>query len=722
MAVLWATAAHGAGLTGVGDLPGGATESYAYGVSGDGSVVTGFALGSEGAEAFRWTLDTGMVGLGDLPGGPFESFGAAISRDGSTIVGEGTLASGVRRAFRWTQSSGMVGLGDLPGGVDLSTALAVSADGAVIVGGSEGINGLEAFRWTQAGGMVGLGDLPGGLFRSQANGVSADGSVVVGVGYSAAGPEAIRWTSGGGMVGLGDLAGGAFSSTAFAVSDDGSVVIGLGASASGDEAFRWTQAGGMVGLGDLPGGIFRSVPSAMTPDGSVIVGVGSDAGGDAAFFWNAAGGMQSLEQRLTSQSVALGAWQLRQATGVSADGRMVVGTGVNPSGLQEGWIAVDGQGLLAISDVNSSLAIAAIASAAGASTGGSSVAVTAIAGAFFIAGGLARRTNFQEQISESYDKAIQDQSEGMESNPLYRPGEIDGSDLTDTDDPPEPSANPADPVDPEPMQGGGDGTFWQFAAFQDIGDERLEGDALQGVFGASVGLAPGLTTGLGVTLGGVDSSSSGASDLQSESAGLVGYAAFADRSGLRLGAVGAAEWSEQEIDRKYFNGVTPVSSSGRRDVRSLSGAVHAGWFIPLTRHVAVTPFTRFDAIHVDLSAYRETSGPFPVRFDAYETSSQSVRAGAQAAWGVSASFGLWASAAWVHTLDGTLPDATGEVLGLGLNFRTPGGFVDEDAGETEVGFGWTLTDRLSLQGSLRAVASGGNDPNLGAVLGIDVKL
>jgi uncharacterized membrane protein len=57
-----------------------------------------------------------MQGLGDLPGGTTESFAESVSADGLTIAGRGNSASGPE-AFRWTSAGGMQGLGDLPGGV-----------------------------------------------------------------------------------------------------------------------------------------------------------------------------------------------------------------------------------------------------------------------------------------------------------------------------------------------------------------------------------------------------------------------------------------------------------------------------------------------------------------------------------------------------------------------------------------------------------------------------
>ena len=63
-------------------------QSSAHAVSRDGSVVVGgstsAATDGDGREAFRWTRQTGMVGLGDLPGGNSESFAYAVSGDGAS--------------------------------------------------------------------------------------------------------------------------------------------------------------------------------------------------------------------------------------------------------------------------------------------------------------------------------------------------------------------------------------------------------------------------------------------------------------------------------------------------------------------------------------------------------------------------------------------------------------------------------------------------------------
>ena len=268
-----------------------------------------------------------------------------MSADGSTVVGRSHGASGFE-AFRWTSDDGMVGLGDLPGGNFESIALGVSADGSRIVG--EGLNpdlpGYQASLWTEETGMVGLGvllDDPSGPSSSTARAISADGSVVVGVATSTGGDgEAFLWTAADGMVGLGDLPGGDFGSGAYGISADGSTVVGQALGASGREAFVWTSDDGMIGLGDLAGGNFQSIANDASADGSTVVGQGRVESGTAAFIWDETHGMRELQEVLIGLGLDLEGWTLRNAEAISDDGRTIVGSGFNPDGLTEAWIAV----------------------------------------------------------------------------------------------------------------------------------------------------------------------------------------------------------------------------------------------------------------------------------------------------------------------------------------------------------------------------------------------
>lgn len=256
-------------------------QSKALSISGDGKIVVGSSESSPGTQAFKWTQGAGMVGLGDLPGGAFYSTANGISQDGTTIVGTSISANG-EEAFKWTESDRMEGLGDLTGGSFLSSANAVSVNGQVIVGYSISGSGPEAFRWTKSTGMVGLGDLPGGFFYSEATDVSSDGSVVVGNATATAGQEAFRWTEKDGMKGLGFLSGGSLSK-AQAVSGNGAIVVGTSsAGGGGGQAFRWSEPTGMKPLKELLSdkgvpldGVVLENASDISEDGKIITGSGT---------------------------------------------------------------------------------------------------------------------------------------------------------------------------------------------------------------------------------------------------------------------------------------------------------------------------------------------------------------------------------------------------------------------------------------------------------------
>jgi len=263
----------------LGDLPGGAFESLALGVSADGSGVIGYGTTEAGSQAFRWSKKQGMMSLGNLPGGTFrQSWAAKISADGNTVVGYGDPdGSGWNghKGFLWTPAQGMV---EIHG---TREAMAVSADGAVVVGDG----GQQAFRWTRTGEPTRLGVLPGRL-SSRAIAVSADGSVVTGSSYdlpSWSNEEAYVWSQTGGMRGLGFAPeqNGSFPNAIF---PDGSVIAGT----SGAVAFRWSQETGMTVIPHLPGRHLTH-PGGVSAKGTTIVGsTFVDRDHATAFIWDAA--------------------------------------------------------------------------------------------------------------------------------------------------------------------------------------------------------------------------------------------------------------------------------------------------------------------------------------------------------------------------------------------------------------------------------------------------
>ncbi len=184
--------------------------------------------------------------------------------------------------------------------------------------------------------------------------VSGDGSTVVGYsGYVPSG-RAMRWTWNEGVLELGDLPGGDDASTAYGVSGDGSVIVGTGTwgqlvppeQPGEDElgAFRWTQEGGIQFIGDLPGGSVHSGASGVSQDGRVIVGSSVSGSYGAlpvreAYRWTAEEGMVSLGRLSDSTGV-----KMLEAVSASADGSVIAGSGDVLKGGREAfrWTASEG--------------------------------------------------------------------------------------------------------------------------------------------------------------------------------------------------------------------------------------------------------------------------------------------------------------------------------------------------------------------------------------------
>jgi probable HAF family extracellular repeat protein len=268
-----------------------------------------------------------MQDLGILPGGKY-SEGTGVSGNGSIIVGAGSVPpSDYLHAVRWsggvaTDLHMMDGLG--------SGATGVSLDGSVIVGGS----GSRAFRWTADDGMRDLAMLEGGLWAS-AYDVSGDGSIAVGETYLVTNQWRATLWSGGTVLNLGTLPTGG-ESTADGISENGRVVVGR----SGSRAFRWTAETGMRDLGRVASSV-GNYASATNADGSVIVGFyESTFAPNRALIWTADRGMRDLATVLADGGAHLDGWVLSAARDVSADGRTLIGFGINPQGETEAWVAV----------------------------------------------------------------------------------------------------------------------------------------------------------------------------------------------------------------------------------------------------------------------------------------------------------------------------------------------------------------------------------------------
>lgn len=284
-----------------------------------------------------------------FPLGYLDSYGPtseanAITRNATKIVGYSTTSLTENLACWWTTS----GITPVPGVQNwlANAAYAVSADGNVIVGDRSFGGTEEAWYWTSAG-QSQLIPFSGSLRASTARGLTGDGKVVVGtvtvVLEGAKVYKAFRWDRSQPAAAYLPVYSAAFPSCgAVAISDDGRRIAGdVQTGLSTQAAARWDDGGIPVLLSQNGDGVIAVSARAISPDGSVIVGAGvlATTGQGVAFRWTAGTGTTALPNPTKGYYAIDGA----AALGISGNGRVITGYGVNVAGEEEAIFWVDGQ-------------------------------------------------------------------------------------------------------------------------------------------------------------------------------------------------------------------------------------------------------------------------------------------------------------------------------------------------------------------------------------------
>lgn len=142
---------------------------------------------------------------------------------------------------------------------------------------------------------------------------------------------------------LGALPGGTLDSAALAVNADGTVVVGRSDSAEGTQAFRWTAETGLQGLGFLPGAA-GSFAVDVSANGEVVTGsVLYPTGQSEAFRWTEATGMVGIGDLPGSQETST-------ATAISPDGTAIVGVSGGMTGT-EAFLWTEAGGMQPLGDL-----------------------------------------------------------------------------------------------------------------------------------------------------------------------------------------------------------------------------------------------------------------------------------------------------------------------------------------------------------------------------------
>ena len=336
--------------------PLGARDTYVTSMSADGTVLVG-TYGGDFGPAWRWTSGTGVMEIGSI------SHTVTVSGDGRTIVGTEKGAGGLGYAAIWQSGRQWRTLPPPENWTSqddrVTTGYGVSRDGSVITGlAFVNPRHWEGFRYHADTGTVALGTLTGG--ESRASTISGDGRVIAGwddlkgKGTGRGAWYGTVWWEGlqrllhpynqiGQVEGLNDV---------------GSILVGRGHPLHFFHAYRLTswdnhvedlgaiKRGGGDGAGNLPIGVPDpedvSVALAVSDDGNVVVGTSGRQPPQDAFIWTPETKILKLSDYLTSKGVTGHQnWILITATGLSPDGKIIAGTGLNNNvagGRVEGYV------------------------------------------------------------------------------------------------------------------------------------------------------------------------------------------------------------------------------------------------------------------------------------------------------------------------------------------------------------------------------------------------
>lgn len=297
--------------------PTGINQSFAHGLSRDGTMVVGEyqSVVNGNRRAFKWTAASGFVDLGYIKSNFKDVSAQACSNDGSTIVGYENEADNSSSAFRFKGAMYKIGALDPSG----ANAWDVSGDGSVVAGVTYVPHGqYHGFRYTVATGMQDLKALNSDPF-SQGYGISADGKIIVG--FSAPGGDiahACFWNANNALTLLSPPNGYGFSE-ARATNLDGTIIFGsAGPDYNGAKVCRWINGvGTMLGL---PPQMSYATPSGVSDDGQ-IASMSSIWG----FLWSAQTLYVNVQQRLAANGVTVPGYTIGGIEDISADGKTICG-------------------------------------------------------------------------------------------------------------------------------------------------------------------------------------------------------------------------------------------------------------------------------------------------------------------------------------------------------------------------------------------------------------
>ncbi|MCS7190466.1 MAG: hypothetical protein NZ843_02550 [Fimbriimonadales bacterium] len=310
---------------------------------------SGFVLGSTASFLFRAHLPTGEIVILQPYPDAVSGSAYAVSEQG-LVVGQVVLGDRGRACIWNAQGVPRLLLDGLTDDY-FSMATDITPDSTAIAGWVAAAFGarIRVFRFDEEGVRL-LGEPSGSTGTQYAYAISGDGQTLGGMAMMPHPTRRVRlwgrelplittrgvlWHTNGTIRTLSGVNNG-FSTDIKALSHNGRVAVGDSEIGDLPALVRvpvlWRDRA--VQPLDNREGVALSVDAA----GKRVVGVVREGGEPRAFFWTAGRGFELIAQRF--QSVVPSGWRLTNAVAISPSGRYIVGMGVNPEGVTDGWVLV----------------------------------------------------------------------------------------------------------------------------------------------------------------------------------------------------------------------------------------------------------------------------------------------------------------------------------------------------------------------------------------------
>ena len=309
---------------------------------------SGIAAGYNTTQYFTWSAGGGLVGIGGVVPGNGNGGWPSISADGTQVgatannpvTGKSEMAYYRTNTGMWTTCGS---LGSYSGS-SASAGFAMNSAGSILAGNAWiSAGNTHAVVWS-GGTMTDLGSNLS-TRSTRANGVSDDGSLVGGWQDRSDGYRSgAVWVNGAETV---LTVGGNPLADVNAVSGDGQWAVGNGGAYAFGQAYMWNRSTGLSFLNSpFDTSMYDTLSAtAVSRDGSVVVGYARDTNPldwgtpDIGWIWTSGTGVEEIGAWATAQGFNIGGNSLTDPTGISPDGRYIVGYGYAPNGFTTlGWV------------------------------------------------------------------------------------------------------------------------------------------------------------------------------------------------------------------------------------------------------------------------------------------------------------------------------------------------------------------------------------------------